>query len=173
MISATLFIGTNFSDIWLKKHHSLPWSNALENVVGKSSTFFPVPGATNQNYEERLIHLPLSFFWQCRVTLNYIILRVHYSDVTRSPMASQITGVSILCRTACLGTVQRKPQSSASLTFVRGILRSPVDSSHKQQVTQKMFPFDDVTMLWNWDGAYVILSLLCPRVDEFQLISWW
>ena len=37
-------------------------------------------------------------------------------------------------------------QSSASMAFVRGIHRWPVNSPHKGQVTQKMFPFDDVIM---------------------------
>ena len=40
----------------------------------------------------------------------------------------------------------RKHQSSASLTFVWGIHRWPVNSSHKRSVTRKMFPFDAVTM---------------------------
>ena len=34
--------------------------------------------------------------------------------------------------------------SSASLAFVRGIHRWPVDSPHKGPVTRKMLPFDDV-----------------------------
>ena len=46
------------------------------------------------------------------------------------------------------GAGQRKHQSSASLAFVRGIHRSPVNSPHKGSVTRKMFPFDDVIMLW-------------------------
>ena len=41
---------------------------------------------------------------------------------------------------------QRKYQSSASLAFVRGIHRRPVNSPHKWPVTRKMFPFDDVIM---------------------------
>ena len=41
---------------------------------------------------------------------------------------------------------QRKHQSSASLAFVRGIHRWPVNSPHKWPVTRKMFPFDDVSM---------------------------
>ena len=41
---------------------------------------------------------------------------------------------------------QRKHQSSASLAFVRGIHRWPVNSLHKGPVTRKMFPFDDVIM---------------------------
>ena len=39
---------------------------------------------------------------------------------------------------------QRKHQSSASLAFVWGIHRWPVNSPHKGSVTRKMFPFDDV-----------------------------
>ena len=41
-------------------------------------------------------------------------------------MASQITGVSIICSTVCSGADQRKHQSTASLAVVRGIHRSPV-----------------------------------------------
>ena len=38
----------------------------------------------------------------------------------------------------------RKHQSSASLVFVGGIRRWPMDSPHKGSVTRKIFPFDDV-----------------------------
>ena len=41
---------------------------------------------------------------------------------------------------------QKKHQSFASLAFVRGIHRGPVNSPHKGPVTRKMFPFDDVIM---------------------------
>ena len=44
------------------------------------------------------------------------------------------------------GADQRKHQSSASLAFVRGIHRRPVNSPHKGPVTRKVFPFDDVIM---------------------------
>ena len=44
------------------------------------------------------------------------------------------------------GTDQSKRQSSASLTFVRGIHLWPVDFLYKEPVMQKMFPFDDVMM---------------------------
>ena len=43
---------------------------------------------------------------------------------------------------------QRKHESSASLAFVRGIHRWPVNSPHKWTVTRKMFPFDDVIITW-------------------------
>ena len=68
----------------------------------------------------------------------------HYSDVIMSSMLSQITGVSVVDSAACSDADQRKHQSSASLAFVRGIHRSPVNSPHKGPVTRKMFPFDDV-----------------------------
>ena len=58
----------------------------------------------------------------------------HYGDVTMNAMASQITGVSIVCSTVSLGAHQRKHQSSPSLAFVRGIHRWPVDSPHKGPV---------------------------------------
>ena len=63
-----------------------------------------------------------------------------------SAMASQITGVSIVYSTVCSGADHRKYQSSASLAFVRGIHRWPVNPPHKGPVTRKMFPFDDVIM---------------------------
>ena len=59
-------------------------------------------------------------------------------------LTSQITSLTIVCSNVYSGTVQRKHQSSASLAFVRGIHRRPVNSSHKWPVTWKMFPFNDV-----------------------------
>ena len=70
----------------------------------------------------------------------------HYGDVIVSAMASQITSVSNVYSTVSSGADQRKHQSSASLVFVRGIHRWPVNSPHKGPVTRKMFPFDDVTI---------------------------
>ena len=70
----------------------------------------------------------------------------HHSDVIMSMMASEITGVSVVCSTVCSGADQRKHQSSASLAFVRGVHRWPVESPQKGPVKRKMFPFDDVIM---------------------------
>ena len=70
----------------------------------------------------------------------------YYNNVIMSAMASQITGVPIVYSIVCSGTDQRKHQSSASLAFVRGIHRWPVNSPHKGPVTRKMFPFGDVIM---------------------------
>ena len=61
-------------------------------------------------------------------------------------IASQITSLTIVYSSDYSGTDQRKYQSFASLAFVRGIHRGPVNSPHKGPVTRKMFPFDDVIM---------------------------
>ena len=62
-------------------------------------------------------------------------------------MASQITSLTIVYSTVYSEADQRKHQSSASLAFVWGIHRGPVNSPHKWPVTRKMFPFDDVIMM--------------------------
>ena len=68
-------------------------------------------------------------------------------------IASQITSLTIVHSTVYSDTDQRKHQSSASLAFVRGIHRGPVNSPHKWPVTRKMFPFDDVIMFLNTDSG--------------------
>ena len=57
----------------------------------------------------------------------------HYSDVIMSAMTSQITGVTIDYPTVYSRADQRKHQSSASLAFVRGIHRWPVNPRTKGQ----------------------------------------
>ena len=59
---------------------------------------------------------------------------------------SQITSLMIVYSAVYSGTDHRKLQSYASLAFVRGIHRGPVNSPHKGPVTRNMIPFDDVTM---------------------------
>ena len=70
----------------------------------------------------------------------------HYNDVIMSVIACYPTTVYSAVYS---GTDERKHQSSASLAFVWGIHRWPVNSSHKAPVTRKMFPFDDVIMWWH------------------------
>ena len=71
---------------------------------------------------------------------------IHYNDVIMSSMVSQITSLTIVCWTIYSHADQRKHQSSASVAFVWGIHRWPVNSPLKWPVTWKMFPFDDVIM---------------------------
>ena len=62
-------------------------------------------------------------------------------------MASQITSLTIVYSTVYSDTDQRKHQSSASPVFVRGTHRWPMNSPHKEPVTRKMFPCDDVIVV--------------------------
>ena len=71
---------------------------------------------------------------------------VRCCDVIMGLMASLVTSVLVVGSTVCSSADQRKHQSSASLAFVSGIHRSPVDSPHKGPVTWKMLSFDDVIM---------------------------
>ena len=68
-------------------------------------------------------------------------------------VASQITSLTIVYTAVYSDADQSKHQSSASLAFVWGIHRGPVNSPHKCPVTRKMFPFDDVIMINN-HGVY-------------------
>ena len=64
---------------------------------------------------------------------------MYYTDVIMSAMASEITGVSVVYSTVCSGADQRKYQSSAPMTCVRGLHRWPVNLPHKGPVTRKCF----------------------------------
>ena len=97
----------------------------------------------------------------------------HYNDVLMSVMASQITSVSLVYLAVCSGSDQRKHQSSASLAFVRGIHRWPVNSPHKGPVTRKMFPFEDVIMLpiTLAAGGYPPINLAWYCVSTINLVG--
>ena len=77
----------------------------------------------------------------------YNYAETHYTDVILGMIVSQITSLTIVCSIVYSDTDQRKHQSSASLAFVWGIHRGPVNSPHKWPVMRKMFPFDDIIML--------------------------
>ena len=72
----------------------------------------------------------------------------HYNDVITGAIASQITSLTIVFSTVYSDADQRKHQSSASLAFVQGIHRGPVNSPHKWPVTRKMFPFGRRHHVW-------------------------
>ena len=77
---------------------------------------------------------------------NETTLLDYYNDVIMSATASQITSLTIVYSVVCSGTDERKPQTSASMAFVRGIHRWPTNTPHKGPVTRKMISFDDVIM---------------------------
>ena len=77
------------------------------------------------------------------------IMAIHYDDVIMGAIASQITSLTIVYSTVYSDADHGKHESSASLAFVRGIHRGPVNSPHKWPVTRKMFPFHDVIMIYS------------------------
>ena len=103
-----------------------------------------------------------------------------YIDVIMGAMVSQITCVWSVYSSVCSGVDQWKHQSSASLPFVRGTHRWPVNSPHKGPVTRKILPFDDVIMSWAWGRDVPLLShrlspvvsraLMAPGQDEYNCI---
>ena len=102
----------------------------------------------------------------------------HYADVIMTTLASQITSLTVVYSNVYSGADQSKHQSSASLAFVWGIHRGPVNSPHKWPVTRKMFPFDDVIM--NTFFCMVLIALLnCAVIETWHLknnlceLFWW
>ena len=103
----------------------------------------------------------LASFWRKQSCLVVIWQAIrHYNDVIMGAIASQLTSLTIVYSTVYSGTDERKHQSSASLAFVRGSHRWPVNSPRKGPVTRKMFPFDDVIIETKTisNGYYVLIE---------------
>ena len=94
----------------------------------------------------------------------------HYSDIIMSTMASQITSLRVVYSKFYSGADERKHQSFASLAFVMGIHRWPVNSPHNWPVTRKHVSI--------WLSLHEIWSsYILPGNDEFKCtalmyISW-
>ena len=83
-----------------------------------------------------------------KISLKFVPKGPHYSDVIMGVMGTQITSIMIVNLAVYSGADQQIYQSSASLPFVRGFRRWPVNSPHKEPITRKMYPFDDIIMNW-------------------------
>ena len=99
----------------------------------------------------------------------------HYNDVIMGAIASQITSLTIVYSIVYSDADQGKHQSSASLAFVRGIHRGPVNFPHKWPLTRKMFPSDDVIMVvlsldavWPLANPILIILEFCHNGDICQ-----
>ena len=96
----------------------------------------------------------------------------HYNDVIMGAIASQITSLTIVYSTVYSDADQRNHQSSASLAFVRGIHRGPVNSPHKWPVTLKCFHLMMsscfVVRITNWIKIIINVNfnLFVHAVDE-------
>ena len=109
----------NIKDIWIKIPTHSPGGKCMANWCG--------------------IRL---FLWYCWTIASQISLQWRHnecdSDSNHQPRDCLLNVYS--------GADERKHQRSASLVFVRGIHRRPVNSPHKGPVTREMIPFDDVIM---------------------------
>ena len=88
----------------------------------------------------------------------------HYRDVIMGANASQITSLTVVYSTVYSGADQRKHKSSASMAFVRGNHRRPVNSPHKWPVMRKMFPFDDVIM--------ILINKITANISIEPILAW-
>ena len=105
--------------------------------------------------------------WHTFASFVYELYWTHYSDVTMSILASQITCDSTVCLCVCLDEHKRKHQSPCYWPFVRGIHHTPVNSPHKGPVTRKSFPFDDVIMIEHRSENWLII----PFVGAWRLLG--
>ena len=129
-----------FPYYWLlqRRIHLYPWIPLTKKLTFEQTVYMP------EIWVAMMLMLPHSsdiHVWRSSS------LPLHHFDVIMSTMTSQITSLTIVYSTVYSGAVQRKHQSSASLAFVRGIHRWPVNSPHKGPVSRKMFSFDGVIMI--------------------------
>ena len=91
--------------------------------------------------------------------------------------ASQISSFTTVYSAVYWGGDQRKHQRSASLAFVWGIHRGPVNSPHKWPVARKMLPFDDVIMIvseiYYIYGLVSVATTLITMLDTFPSMFIW
>ena len=115
----------------------------------------------------------VKFIYRRRLSV-FCCICLHYDDVIMGAIASQITSLRIVYSTVYSGADQSKHQSSASLAFVWGIHRGPVNSPHKWPVTRNIFPFDDVIMLCvvcRNDGSFYAMGQLI-QIPSLNNISY-
>ena len=140
--------------------------------IGNFSTIFYMENILMKLWSAFINHIKICFFGLIpdksmgSVSMNDFqecFESTHYNEVIMGVIASQITNLTIVYSAVYSDADQRKHQSSASLAFVRGIHRGPVNSPHKWPVTRKMFPFDDVIITVRL-GKHVCRRQLCPHL---------
>ena len=136
----------------------------------------------NRSQNTPLDKAMINMYWKSHLFANFCW---HYIDVIMTTMASQITSPTVVYSTVYSDADQRKHQSSASLAFVRGIHRRPVNSPHKRPATRKCFHlmmtsscFLDllpaamkVCHVISLDESGVNHKGRCPLVRKFVLIT--
>ena len=80
---------------------------------------------------------------------------IYYNDVIMGAIVSQITSLTIVNSTAYSDADQRKHQSSASLAFVWGIHRGPVN-------TQMVSNAESVSIWWRHHSSFYVGAIIYP-----------
>ena len=127
------------------------WVNNREaGDLRRHRAHYDVIGINVSAPESSIVYTACLFMYFAVGWYHSILPIFHYDDAIMGAIGSQITSLTIVYSTVYSGADQSKHQSSASLAFVWGIHRGPVNSPHKWPVTRKMFPFDDVIMLQDY-----------------------
>ena len=99
------------------------------------------------------------------------MLSQHYCDVIMGAIASQITSLAVVYSTDYSDADQRQHQSSASMAFVWGIHRGPVNSPHEWPVTRI-----NVYIWWRHHGWQIFGLIRCPHIpsnpSNVTCVSW-
>ena len=124
---------------------------------------------TMRAIKHALVFLCFVLLCLCHV---FLMIRwlVHYNDVIMGAIASEITSLTIVYSIVYWAADQRKHQSSASLAFVQGIHRGPVNSPHKWPVMRKVFPFDDVIMVTDPTNDFLSTIPISWNINLIRII---
>ena len=117
--------------------------------MGRIHQWIPFIKGNEKNASMSWAHAFIICIWMLAGKAGHVTFYVlHYNDVILGALASQITNLTIVYSTVYPDADQRNHQRTASLAFVWKIHRGPVNFPHKWPVTRKMFPFDDVIMIF-------------------------
>ena len=129
--------------------------------IYKKNVFPSIGISTWYDAAHFVIYRSLKGFHILHTTLECLCL--NHSDVIVSTMASQIAGDSIACSTVYLCVDQRKHLSSASLAFVMGIHRWPVNFLPKEPATRKCFHLAMSSWWFANRSSYIVSHTMCTQ----------
>ena len=121
-------------------------SSARANVMHISEAFGPIAN-TGMLYRQVSVCVRLPCFIEAHIALPVTLFALKWRHNEPDGVSNHQAHDCLLNRYS--GADQRKNETSASLAFVRGIHRWPVNSPHKGPVTRKRFQFEDVIMVVN------------------------
>ena len=157
-------------DVMLWTHVALVWSSDVFYVINLNNIFNNRVSGDLRRHDANV-----NTYWNVRYRLALYIsasdITFHYNDVIMDTMAPQINSLTIVYSTVYSGADQRKHQSSASLAFVWGIHRGPVNSPHKWSVT----PYKHRLSPWMLSADHKTMnnrfSIICRDIARYHRTS--